>query len=175
MKKILRMVGVWASVIPLQLFALTADPAQDMSNWKTFRNEAMGFEVQYPTDWNVRVSQSKDVDRITLEKPQKTGSPLRAVEFVVQRRLNLDNLPIQAWYKERVKQIKSQPSPIIPTTLGGRPAIIREGETKMGVFMDYYAPLNKTDILQINLKTATMGAELDPTYEAILSTVKFTQ
>jgi hypothetical protein len=175
MKQFIRIVSLFAAMLPLLSPVCPAVDSIDMSSWKTFRDEVMGFEVQYPPDWKMRVSEGKGIENVTLEKPAKPGTPGRSLQFSIQRKANLDNLPIQAWHKERLKQAKAPPSPVIPTTLGGRPAIIREGETKMGMFMDYYAALNKTDIFQISLTTVSIGAELEPTYEAILSTVKFTE
>lgn len=47
------------------------DPtAIDTSDWKTYKNEEYGFEIQYPKDWKVReMKEGKKVDEEDVNKP----------------------------------------------------------------------------------------------------------
>jgi hypothetical protein len=164
-------------VISMMSIAATATLAQsspqiDRTSWTLYRNDAFGFEVRYPGSWRVSLSRGS-MRSVNLHAPQEVGKPDRLVQFIVQREINPDGLSIKQWYDEQLKKMKGKPPPSVDTVLGGRPTIRRVYSGTLGVNIDFYSSLNKTDVFQISIIQPSSQIQLDPIYTAILSTVKF--
>lgn len=145
----------------------------DTSNWETYRNEAMGFEVKYPNSWHVRQARGT-IESVTVNETPQVGKANRAVQFIVQRMINPKGLSIRQWWNEQMRG-KTPPAShqFIDTTIGGRPAIRREYVGSLGRSFDFFSSLGKSDILTIAISQPSSQKELDQTYEAVLATVKF--
>jgi hypothetical protein len=44
--------------------ASSKNVSDEMSGWKTYRNDQLGFEFKYPSDWQYRILNEKDIDDI---------------------------------------------------------------------------------------------------------------
>lgn len=144
----------------------------DTKNWKTYRNETMGFEVMHPGAWHVRTS-SGTMEGISIDTPRQTGKPIVSVQFAIQRKINPEGLSISEWYAGQLKQAKSPPPIRTGTIIGGRPAIRHEYVSTFGRHITFFVSLSKTDIFQALVIQPVSQAQLDQTHEKILSTIKF--
>ena len=69
----------------------------DTSNWKTYRNEELGFEMKYPESWNVvKLPDSKAgfAIRSPIYKPLISGEIVFSGEIYFSEIPNLENLKI---------------------------------------------------------------------------------
>ena len=145
----------------------------DTSDWKTYRNEAMGFAVKYPNTWRVRRA-TGTMESVSLGRTPQVGQPNSAVQFIVQRMINPKGLAIRQWRDEQMQGKTAPPShQFIDTTIGGRPAIRSEYVGTLGRSLTFFISLGKTDIFTIAIIQPSSQTELDQIYEAVLSTVKF--
>ncbi|HEV8309062.1 MAG TPA: hypothetical protein VGW35_15475 [Methylomirabilota bacterium] len=159
--------GVTATVAPAQ-----ARPPVDISGWKTFRDDAMGFEVKHPPGWNVARS-TGTLEGILLGKPRQAGEEQVSLQFFVQRDLNPNGLTIEQWYADQLRKIRTLPSRTTDTVIGGRPTIRMENTNTMGRHFMFFTALDKSDIFTISIIQPSPREQLDRTYDAILSTVRF--
>jgi len=145
----------------------------DTSDWKTYRSEAMGFEVKYPNSWHVRQARGT-IESVTVNQTPQVGKANLGLQFIVQRMINPKGLSIRQWWNEQM-QGKTPPAShqFIDSTIGGRPAIRREYVGSLGRSFDFFISLGKTDIFTIAISQPSSQKELDQTYEAVLATVKF--
>lgn len=159
-------------------FATTIASAQpsspiDTSNWKTYRNETMGFTVNYPSTWHLRLVRGT-MESVSLGRTPQVGQPNASVQFIVQRKINPKGLPIHQWRDQQMQGKTAPPSlQFIDTTIGGRPAIRQEYTGTLGRSFNFFISLDKTDIFTIAINQPSSQTQLEQTYEAILSTVKF--
>ncbi|MFZ2521896.1 MAG: PsbP-related protein [Minisyncoccia bacterium] len=63
-------------------------PQDDISTWKTYRNEEYGFEFKYPSDW--------EIINNGLIKPNGREEESEKIYFFPD--FNNDNLEIEAWF-----------------------------------------------------------------------------
>ncbi len=145
----------------------------DTSGWKTYRNEAMGFEAKYPRAWHVNLASGTGPESVLLGGAAEPGKPKRTVQFWVQRRMNPRGLSIAQWYADQAQRIKAAPHPITNTLIGGRPAVRREIVGTLGRHVAFFTALNEADIFQITIIQPSDETRLDPTSETLLSTIKF--
>ena len=76
--------------------------ADDISDWKTYRNEEYGFEIKYPEDWGVSIGESKPWHKGALGVVYITGDtkdPFYA-PIAITTLGNKKRLPIKKWYQE---------------------------------------------------------------------------
>ena len=153
--------------------ASPAPAGSDTSGWKSYRSESMGFAMRYPAEW--RVGENKGPESVSLMGPRRPGLQPRLVQFWVQRRVNPTGLPIDRWYSEQAKRMKTTSLPSTrPEAIGGRPAVRQEAVGSLGRHFAFFVSLNRTDVFEITISQDDPGAPLDAGYEAILRTVRFT-
>ena len=145
------------------------------SDWKSYRNETMGFTVKYPNTWQLRRA-TGTMESVSLGRTPQVGQPNASVQFIVQRKINPKGLPIRQWRDEQMQGKTAPPShQFIDTTIGGRSAIRQEYTGTLERSFNFFISLGKTDIFTIAIIQPSTQTELDQTYEAVLSTVEFTK
>jgi hypothetical protein len=151
-----------------------AQTRPDTTGWKTFRKPAMGFELQHPSSWGeVRIT-SANSETVMLSQPSQGGKPALVIQVWVQRKMNPRGLTIEQWYADQLSRVASPPQyPTTRTTLGGRPALLREAVGTLSRSFDFFVVLNKVDVFQVTISQEIPQTELDQAYVAILSTLKF--
>ena len=154
-------------------FAQSTTPQIDTSDWKTYRNETMGFEVKYPNTWHVRQITGIGPESVSLDETPQVGKPNVSVQFWVQRQINQKGLSIGEWYTDQAAKIQSAPPSTTNTVIGGRPAIRTETVGTLGRNYAFFTSLNKTDIFEITITQASSQQQLDQRYGNILSTIRF--
>jgi len=168
----------WFGSVLTFIVAVTAAPAQsvppiDTSGWKTYRNESMGFETKYPSTWSVGALKGTAPENVMLGGPPRVeGSNLR-VQFWVQRQMNPNGLSIQQWYADQLSRQTSRPLATAYPVIGGRPAVRMEMVGSLSRMFSFFVALNKTDVFQITIDLPPAQTRLDPTYEALLPTIRF--
>lgn len=143
----------------------------DTTTWKSYRNDAMGFEVKHPPTW--RVSTVQGPETVILGEPREPGKPQRAIQFWVQRQANPRGLSIEEWVADQLRRLKAPSTPVTTTSLGGRRAIRMDSAGSLGRSFHFHATLNRADIFTITIGQEADQAELDETYHRILSTLRF--
>lgn len=166
---------VFAAIVAFSLtvvFAGADARAQiDTAAWTSYRNDAMGFEVRHPPMW--RVSTAQGPEMVVLGEPREPGKPQRAVQFWVQRQMNPRGLSIEEWAADQLRRLKAPSTPVTTTSLGGRPAIRMDSAGSLGHRFHFHAALNRADIFTITIGQPAQPAELDATYQQMLSTLRF--
>jgi hypothetical protein len=167
-------------VIPVLLFNVAvpatgaqSTPGADTSQWAVFRNEKLGFEVRYPNSWRAQIPTATGTESVLISEPQQTGKTHLSLQFWVQRRINSKGLAIDVWYADQMEAIASLPLST-HTSLGSRPAIRREVVGSLGNHFDWFTSLNATDVFEVTITQPVEQKRLNPIYDAILSTLKFT-
>ena len=169
------MLWLRSMVVLLMLGAATAGvyaASPPMTDWKLYRSESFGFEVRYPSTWLVRQS-TGTMESVALSETPEAGRPYRMVQFIVQRAINPKRLDIKQWYADQLKKVGPSPLLAIDTTLARRPAIRMENVGTLGKQFTLFTLLNETDIFQITISQPSSASQLDPLYEAIISSVRF--
>jgi hypothetical protein len=144
----------------------------DTSQWTLFRNDKLGFEVKYPSNWRAQMPTGTGSDSVWISEPQQAGRPHLFLQFWVQRRINAKGLAIDIWYADQMEAIASLPLST-HTTLGTRAAIRREVVGSLGNHFDWFTSLNATDVFEVTITQPVDQKRLNPIYDAILSTLKF--
>jgi hypothetical protein len=162
----------------LLCFAAPATRAQsvagiDTSQWAIFRSDKLGFEVKYPNNWRAQIPTSTTSESVLIREPQQGGGSPLSLQFWVQRKINPRGHAIEYWYADQVEAIASLPLST-HTTLGSRPAIRREVVGSLGNHFDWFTSLNATDVFEVTITQPVDQKRLNPIYEAILSTLRFT-
>jgi hypothetical protein len=147
-------------------------PKLDTSGWPTYRNDTMRFEVKHPTTWRVTLTRGT-LESVILSQPSQLGQSPISMQFLVQWKINPEGLSIDRWYADQLRRIKATAPPPTPTTIGGRPALRRDFTGALGRHYDFFTRLDETDIFQVTITQPAAEAQLDPRYEAILSTLRF--
>jgi uncharacterized C2H2 Zn-finger protein len=153
--------------------AFAQPPQIDISGWKVYRNETMGFETRYPGTWRVRSVQGTGPETVLLSETPHVGKPQLAVQFWVQRKINPSGLPIEQWYADQLRRMNAAPPPTTNTSIGGRSAVRMEAAGASGRQFQFFTSLNKTDIFEITVKQPSSQVQLDPTYQKLISTLRF--
>jgi len=150
-------------------------PQIDISDWKVYRNETMGFETRYPSTWHVRSVKGTGPETVLLSETPQVGKPQMAVQFWVQRKINPHGLPIEQWYADQLRGMNAAPPPTTNTSIGGRFTVRMEGVGALGRQFQFFTSLNKTDIFEITVKQPSSQIQLDQTYEKLISALRFIQ
>jgi hypothetical protein len=147
----------------------------DTSQWKSYRNEQMGFEAKYPDNWHVRsvTVNRPGIESAMVDETPRVGKPHLAVQFWVQRRANPDGLPIEQWYASQLRKMKASPPLTLITAIGGRTTVRMEANGTLGRTFQFFTSLNKTDIFEITMIQPSSQTELDSIYQTLLSTIRF--
>lgn len=148
-------------------------PQIDISGWKVYRNETMGFETRYPSTWHVRSVKGTGPETVFLSETPQVGKPQLAVQFWVQRKINPYGLPIEQWYADRLRGMDAAPPPAANTSIGGRSTVRMEAVGALGRQFQFFTSLNKTDIFEITVKQPSSQIQLDQTYQKLISTLRF--
>ena len=165
-----RLLGVLAGTLLAASLAAAQSPGIDTSGWKTLRDAELGFEVKHPAHWYVNRSSGTLVS-VFMGEPSQAGKPTRRVTFLVQRNINPGGLSIDQWYADQMKRVKvSAPPPVKSITLAGRPAMRREITTGSGMHFDFYTSVHRSDVFQVSI--IQPAEPLDPTFEAVISTLR---
>jgi hypothetical protein len=156
------------------VIALAQAPDQgDTASWKAFRSRVMGFETRYPGTWHVRSVKGNGTETVLIDETPQSGKPHLAVRFSVQRNINPRGLPLQQWYAEQLHRMNAAPLPTTSTSIGGRPTLRIEATGTLGRTFQFFTSLSETDIFEITMTQPASQQQLDPTYQTLLSTVKF--
>jgi len=154
--------------------AFAESPTQsDISRWKTYRNETMGFEARYPRNWHLRTVKGTGPETVSIEETPEVGKPHLAVQFWIQRQANPQGLSIDQWYADQLRATKSAPPPTTNTSISGRPAVRMEAVGALGRTFQFFTSLNKKDIFEITITQPSSQTQLDRTYQDIVSSVRF--
>jgi hypothetical protein len=153
--------------------AQTGTTQDDTVDWKAFRSETMGFEAKYPGSWHVRSVKGTGSESVLLDETPQVGKSHLAVQFWVQRQINPQGLPIEQWYADQLRRMNAAPPPTTRISIGGRPAIRMEAVGGLERRFHFFTSLNKTDIFEITLTQPSSQTQLDPTYQKVLSSVRF--
>jgi hypothetical protein len=148
-------------------------PQIDVSGWKTYRNETMGFEARYPGTWQVRSVKGTGPETVLLSETPQVGKAQLAVQFWVQRKLNPNGLPVEQWYADQLRRMNAAPPPTTSTSIGGRSTVRMEAVGASGRTFQFFTSLNKTDIFEITVKQPSSQIQLDQTYQKLISTLRF--
>jgi hypothetical protein len=166
------------ALLALKLATAPAQPqshgAAETSGWQAYTGAAMGFEARLPPGWRVRPASGSGPDTVSFDEVVQAPQAGMSVQFWVQRNANPTGLPIETWYANQVRALKSPP-PVTTTALGGRTAVRREVARTGARHLSYYVALNATDVFQVTLQRPSAQQALDPASAAILSTVRFLQ
>ena len=173
-----RLVALWTAVVGVLVLGVAStiasaqsSPAIDTSDWATYRDDAMGFEVRHPRGWPVRLTTGTLVSVLLGPSPQ-AGASRTSLQFFVQRNINPRGLAIDQWYTDQLRGSTATPPPAT-TVIGRRPAMQREWTGTLGRHVDFFVSLNATDVFQIAINDPPSHGALDPTSEAVLATVRF--
>jgi hypothetical protein len=150
-----------------------SSPQIDIAGWKAYRNETIGFETKYPATWHVRSVEGTGPEMVLLSGTPQVGKPQLAVQFWVQRQVNARGLTIEQWYADHLRATKAVPPPTTNTSIGGRSTVRMEAVGTLGRHFQFFTSLNKTDIFEITETQSSSQAQLDQTYQKLLSTIKF--
>jgi hypothetical protein len=148
-------------------------PQIDISGWKVYRNETMGFETRYPSSWHVRSVKGTGPETVLLSETPQVAKPQLAVQFWVQRKVNPHGLPVEQWYADQLRGMNAAPLPTASTSVGGRFTVRTEAVGTLGRQFQFFTSLNKTDIFEITVKQPSSQKQLDQTYEKLISTLRF--
>jgi hypothetical protein len=166
-----------AAVLVLGVGAIAAfaqSPSEiDISRWKTYRNETMGFETKYPATWHVRSVTGTGPETVMIDETPQVGKPHLAVQFWVQRQINPQGLSIEPWYADQLRKSKAAPLPTSNVSIGGRPTVRMEAVGSSGRTFYFFTALNKTDIFEIIVTQPSSQTPLDPIYQKLASTIRF--
>ena len=141
------LLGVTATVTSAQ-----APPPLDTSGWKIFRDATMGFEVKAPPTWGVGRT-TGTMESVLLGERALVGKPTLRLQLIVQRDINPSGLSIDQWYADQRKRSTGA----------------------FGKHFDFYTTLNKRDIFQVSIIQDSPREPLDPTFDAVISTLKFVE
>jgi len=141
------LLGVTATVTSAQ-----APPPLDTSGWKIFRDATMGFEVKAPPIWGVGRT-TGTMESVLLGERALVGKPTLRLQLIVQRDINPSGLSIDQWYADQRKRLTGA----------------------FGKHFDFYTTLNKRDIFQVSIIQDSPREPLDPTFDAVISTLKFVE
>ena len=147
-------------------------PRIDISGWKVYRNETMGFELRYPNTWRVRAVRTAGPEGVMLSETPQVGKAPLAVQFWVQRNVNPRGLPIQQWYADQLRKMHAAPPPTANTSIGGRPTVRMEAVMGSTRQFQFFTSLNKTDIFEITVRQPSSQTRLDQAYGKLISTIK---
>lgn len=165
------LIGLLASAAAV---SASAEAPNDTSNWKTYRNESMKFEVKYPNTWHVRQT-TGTMESVLISSSSGVEKPNLSVQFAIQRNINPKGLPISEWKAEmlKIQNKKNVSFPTTDTNIGGRPAFRSERMSSFGRGFTFFTLHNQADIFQVMVTQPSSEKELNKTYEAIISTIKF--
>jgi hypothetical protein len=161
-----------ASAVTAVAFAQPGPP-REIPGWKLYRNETMGFETRYPGAWHVRSVKGTGPETVLLSDTPQAGKAQQAVQFWVQRGINPRGLPVAQWVSDQLRRMKAAPPATTNTSIGGRITVRMEVVGTSGRQFQYFTSLNRTDIFEITLRQPSSQRQLDPTYQSLLSTVRF--
>jgi hypothetical protein len=167
----------WCAVaLALGVVAIVSAKAQlpvDTSGWKTLREVALGFELKHPPTWRVGRS-AGTLESVLLGEPVQVGTVRVSMQVFVQRAVNPRGLSIEQWYADQLARLKvTAPPPTTSTVIGGRPTIRRELTRGDRRHYDFYTAINASDVFQVSITQPAAETRLDPTQEAVLSTITF--
>lgn len=106
--------------------ARTAGNSRDISTWKTYRNEKYGFEIRYPKEWHVGVSEY-DADVIQFENPEtqpKNSDCNKVLTIHVFRGVPLDTGLQAIGFETKEHALKD-----LETTWGDNPEWVKQQST----------------------------------------------
>jgi hypothetical protein len=165
--------GVLVFAAALAVASAQSPTRRDISSWTIYRNETMGFETKYPSNWHLRTVKGSGPETILIEEPPQFGQPHLAVQFWIQRQANPQGLPIDHWYADQLHAMKAVPPPISNTSIGGRPALRIEAVGKLGTSFQFFTTLNRTNIFEITMNQPSSQRQLDRIYQDVVASIRF--
>lgn len=80
-------------------FTTESDTNYEISDWQTYQNEKIGFEIKYPTDWITVVTNANSWDVIGFREVNlKPGDPSFS-RIYIQLKDNPNNYSLKEYYK----------------------------------------------------------------------------
>lgn len=135
---------------------LTGESTNSITKWETVYNNALGFSVQYPPDWEVNIKYDTTHWRIA-----PVGEDNGISLYFYQ---NPKQLPLAQW----VQQERILVSKMIPITINGMTAMKGKESGLLGYDAVYFG--RGTVIVSI---FAPENSQYSATFEAMLPTFKF--
>ena len=135
----------------------------DTATWKTYRNDAFGFEVKYPETWHVNTSTGTGPVMLSISGPYQ-GTERPSMSIAIQPNQNPGKLSIEDWFAEQLRKMGVKPESSGPVMIGGQAAVFMENTNSFGRHHDVFTLLNKVDVL-------SLGYTAKPEYEAIYGSI----
>ena len=84
-----------AEKTPVSKIDTSAGSTTLTASWKTYRNEKYGFEVKYPSNWNIQEDYSivrlvKEQDRIEILKSSGPPPETMGMELIAEKKITVD-------------------------------------------------------------------------------------
>jgi hypothetical protein len=166
----------------LLLVSTNSAYGEDTSQWETYRDTEMGFEVKMPTSWKVggKVKNTAPVTKgstyiLPIMGPSSIDGSKMSITFSVQVGTNPENLSIQDWLTREVSNVQARfPGMTIEEmSIGQRAAakmeLLHKSERKLQIYVDH----GNGEIFGAELSEPAGEDELHRTYMLILSTIRF--
>jgi hypothetical protein len=175
---VLVIIGGYFFIFKKQSITLSENQTQSTNNsdWKTYTNKDLGFEVTYPNTWNVGLEGTDNVTHklvsVSLIAPNRDNSTSKSptLQFFIQYNANPNKLSIHDWATDKLNKIKTSTS-LVDEVIGEKSAVSLKMPTDIATSnKQFFVTTNDTDILTI---TYAPDSKSDQIYKNILSNIKF--
>lgn len=173
-------VALEVGLLTAPLFAPAQNTSIDTSKWKVYQNAKYGFELKYPDNWHVNLSegatwpagrptQRTEVTMIDVRKPHKEDDPAIYLTVGIQENENPQRLSIDDHFAQQLAKMKDKPEKSGRTTISGQPAIWMENTNSFGTHHDTFILLHQTNLVSLDYRRQP---EFDAIFSAIVSSFR---